>query len=75
MSSGNQTELARKEANLIATIDKMLPDFGRACHAPDTPLAVDSEDRFIECRTLRSSKRARPTATAAYNQRTPQRLL
>jgi len=35
MLNGNQTELARKEANLIDRIEKMLPDFARACRARD----------------------------------------
>jgi hypothetical protein len=30
----NLTELARKEANLIAAVEKMLPDFASACRAP-----------------------------------------
>jgi len=46
MSSGNQTELARKEANLIAAIEKMLPDFARACRAPDTPVVIMHQDAF-----------------------------
>ena len=29
MLNGNQTELARKEANLIAGIEEVLPDFAR----------------------------------------------
>jgi hypothetical protein len=34
MMNGNQTELARKEANLIAVVEKILPDFARG--APRT---------------------------------------
>jgi hypothetical protein len=34
MLNGNQTELARKEANLIAVVEKILPDFARG--APRT---------------------------------------
>ena len=44
MTSGNQVEFAREEADLIATIDKMLPDFARACRAPDTPVVVLHQD-------------------------------
>jgi hypothetical protein len=33
MSSCDQTEIAKKEANLIAAIETMLPDFARACRA------------------------------------------
>jgi hypothetical protein len=39
-SSRNQTDLTRKEANLTAAIEKMLPDFARACRAPDTPVVM-----------------------------------
>jgi hypothetical protein len=46
MSSGRQTDLARKEANLIAAIEKMLPDFARACRAPDTPVVIMHQDAF-----------------------------
>jgi hypothetical protein len=46
MTSGNQAEFARKEADLIATIDKMLPDFARACRAPDTPVVVLHQNAF-----------------------------
>ena len=46
MSHGNQTEFARKEANLIAAIEKMLPDFARACRAPDLPIVIMHQDAF-----------------------------
>jgi hypothetical protein len=46
MSSGNQTELASKEANLIAAVEKMLPDFARACRASDTPVVIMHQDAF-----------------------------
>ena len=46
MTSGNQTELARKEASLIAAIEKMLPDFARACRAHDTPVVIMHQDAF-----------------------------
>jgi hypothetical protein len=39
MLSGNQTELARKESDLIAVVEKILPDFARAYRAHDTPLS------------------------------------
>jgi hypothetical protein len=45
MSSGNPTELARKEASLIAAIEKMLPDFARACRAPDAPIVIGTKMR------------------------------
>jgi hypothetical protein len=45
-SSGNQTELAKKEANLIAAIEKMLPDFARACRAHDTQAVIMHQDAF-----------------------------
>ena len=46
MSSGNQIELARKEANLIAAIETMLPEFARACRAPDLPVVILYQDAF-----------------------------
>ena len=46
MSHGNQTELARKEANLIAAVETMLPDFARACRAPDLPIVIMHQDAF-----------------------------
>lgn len=46
MSSGNPTELARKELGLIAAAEKMLPEFARACRAPDTLLVIMHQDSF-----------------------------
>ena len=46
MLNGNQMELARKEANLIAGIDKMLPDFARACRAHDNTVVTMHQDAF-----------------------------
>jgi hypothetical protein len=46
MSHGNQTELARKEANLIAAIETILPDFAGACRAPDLPIVIMHQDAF-----------------------------
>jgi hypothetical protein len=46
MSNGNQTELARKEANLIAEIEKMLPDFAPACRAHDNTVVTMHQDAF-----------------------------
>jgi hypothetical protein len=46
MSHGNQTEFARKEANLIAAVERMLPDFARACRAPDLPVVILHQDAF-----------------------------
>jgi len=42
----SQTDLALKESNLIATIEKMLPDFARACRSPDAPVIVMHQDAF-----------------------------
>jgi hypothetical protein len=42
----NQTDLTRKEANLIATVEKILPDFARACRTPDPPVVVMHQDAF-----------------------------
>jgi len=44
MSSGNETELTKKEANLIAAIEKIFPDFARACRAHDTPVLILHQD-------------------------------
>jgi hypothetical protein len=46
MLNGNETELARKEANLIAGIEKMLPDFARACRAHDNTVVTMHQDAF-----------------------------
>jgi len=46
MLHGNQTELARKEANLIAAVEKILPEFARACRAHDTPVVIMHQDAF-----------------------------
>src|SRR5579864_3843897 len=46
MWGGNQVELATKEANLIAAIETMLPDFARACRAPDLPIVIMHQDAF-----------------------------
>jgi len=46
MLNGNQTEFAQKEANLIAGIEKMLPDFARACRARDNTLVTMHQDAF-----------------------------
>ena len=46
MLNGNQMELARKEAKLIAGIEKMLPDFARACRAHDNTVVTMHQDAF-----------------------------
>jgi hypothetical protein len=46
LSSGNPTELAKKEASLIAAIEKMLSDFARACRAQATPVVIMHQDAF-----------------------------
>ena len=46
MTSGNPEGLVRREADLIATIDKKLPDFARACRADDIPIVVMHQDAF-----------------------------
>jgi hypothetical protein len=46
MLNGNQTDLARKEANLVAVVEKMLPEFARACRAHDTPVVIMHQDAF-----------------------------
>jgi hypothetical protein len=46
MTSASTDELIRKEANLIATIGKSLPDFARACHVADIPVVILHQDAF-----------------------------
>jgi hypothetical protein len=46
MSSGNPTETAKKEAILIAAIEKMLPDFARTCRNQETPVVIMHQDSF-----------------------------
>jgi hypothetical protein len=46
MLNGNQTELARREANLIAIVEKILPDFGRACRGHDNTVVNMHQDAF-----------------------------
>jgi hypothetical protein len=46
MLNGKQTELARKEANLIAVVENTLPDFAMACRAHDTPVVIMHQDAF-----------------------------
>ena len=46
MLNGNQTELAKKEANLVTGVEKMLPDFARACRAHDNIVVTMHQDAF-----------------------------
>lgn len=46
MTSGNTVELVSREADLIAAIDKKLPDFAKACRAHDVPIVVMHQDAF-----------------------------
>ena len=46
MTKGNMAGLVQREADLISTIDRMLPDFARACHAEDIPVVVLHQDAF-----------------------------
>jgi hypothetical protein len=46
MSSGNPTETAKKEAILIAAIEKMLPDLARTCRSQETPVVIMHQDAF-----------------------------
>ncbi len=45
MLNGNQTELARKEANLIAVVEKILPEFATACRAHDALVLARPDGR------------------------------
>jgi len=44
--SAQVTKLASKEASLIADIEKMLPEFARACRNPGAPVVVMHQDAF-----------------------------
>lgn len=46
MTSASADELMRREANLIATIGKSLPDFAAACHAAEIPVVILHQDAF-----------------------------
>ena len=46
MTSGNPMEIAKKEAGLIAAIEKTLPDFAKTCRAQDTPVVIMHQDAF-----------------------------
>ena len=46
MPSAQVTKLASKEASLIADIEKMLPEFARACRNPGAPVVVMHQDAF-----------------------------
>jgi len=44
--SAQVTKLASKEASLITDIEKMLPEFARACRNPGAPVVVMHQDAF-----------------------------
>ena len=46
MTSGNNAEFVKREADLITMIDKTLPDFAAACRAQDTPVVLLHQDAF-----------------------------
>jgi hypothetical protein len=46
MTSGSTVKLLSREADLIAAIGKMLPDFASACRAHDVPIVVIHQDAF-----------------------------
>jgi hypothetical protein len=46
MTSANTDERMRREANLIMTIGKSLPDFAKACHAENIPVVILHQDAF-----------------------------
>ncbi len=46
MLNGNVTELARKEAKLVAVVEKVLPDFARACRGHDNTVVNMHQDSF-----------------------------
>lgn len=46
MTSSNTTGLMQRESDLIVAIEKMLPDFARACHAEDISVVVLHQDAF-----------------------------
>ena len=46
MTSGNNAEFVKKEADLITMIDKTLPDFAAACRAQDSLVVLLHQDAF-----------------------------
>jgi len=46
MFHGNQTELTGKETKVITVIEKMLPEFARACRAHDPPVVIMHADAW-----------------------------
>ena len=46
MTGSNKTGLMQRESDLIVAVEKMLPDFARACHAEDIPVVVLHQDAF-----------------------------
>jgi alkylhydroperoxidase/carboxymuconolactone decarboxylase family protein YurZ len=46
MTSGNNAEFVKREADLITMIDKTLPDFAAACRAQDIPVVLLHQDAF-----------------------------
>jgi len=46
MTNRSMAGLVQREADLISTIDRVLPDFARACHADDIPVVVLHQDAF-----------------------------
>jgi len=46
MTNRSMAGLVQREADLISTIDRVLPDFARACHADDIPVVVLNQDAF-----------------------------
>jgi hypothetical protein len=46
MTDLNTDELTRRETDLLATIDKSLPDFAAACLAADITVVILHQDAF-----------------------------
>jgi hypothetical protein len=46
MTSGNNAEFVKREADPITIIDKTLPDFAAACRAQDIPVVLLHQDAF-----------------------------
>ena len=47
MTSVNNTEFVKREADLITMIDKTLPDFAAACRAQDIPVVLLHQDALL----------------------------
>ena len=46
MPNLNRADIVQRETVLVATIEKMLPDFAKACRAPEPEVVIMHQDAF-----------------------------